>query len=155
MNNLPPNLKIELTLSSVGFNGADLDSLTPDFEADQNVLRGLKWFPCANGPETWVLLFSVALPLQPFFNKFMELLAEDVYVWAKDRLVPFFKQRPNNSGALTIELDSVVIYSDSPLEVLTSPMLGEALLQIDPSTSSEWRLEYSAEADEILVFPEN
>ena len=155
MDNLPSDLKIQLTLSSVGFNGADLDCLAPDFESDQNVSRSLKWFPCVTGPETWVLLFSVALPLQPFLKKFMELLAEDVYAWAKDRLEPFFKRRPNNSGSLTIELDSVVIYSESPLEVLTSPMLRDALLQIDPSTSSEWRLEYSAEADEILVFPEN
>lgn len=155
MNNLPSDLKIQLTLSSVGFNGADLDCLTPDFEADQNVSRSLKWFPSVTGPETWTLLIAVAIPLKPFFNKFMELLAEDVYAWAKNRLTPFFKQRPNNFGTLTIELDSVVIYSESPLEVLTSPRLRDALLQIDPSTSSEWRLEYSAEADEILVFPEN
>lgn len=154
MSSQPVNPSIQLTLSSVGFKGADLDSLAPDFETDYDVSRSLKWFPSFTGPETWLLILVAAIPLKAFVDKFGELLAEDVYAWAKGRLSPFFKKRPNSHGTLVIELESVVIYSDSPIEVLTSQEFVNILALVDATISSEWRIEYVPATNTLSVSPE-
>ena len=145
---------IQLTLSSAGFKGTDLDSLAPDFETDYDVSRSLKWFPSVTGPETWLLIIAAAIPLKAFVDEFGKLLAKDVHAWVKNRFLPFFKKRPNNHGTLVIQLESVVIYSDSPLEVLTSQDLVNVLTLVDATISLEWRIEYAPATNTLSVTPE-
>jgi hypothetical protein len=135
------NVKIELLLSSVGFRGSDLDSLAPPFETEHDTRIGLKWYPSATGPDTWTIVLTVVgVPAALFAKKFAELLATDIYNWAKDSLRGFFSKRPHNSGMLEIKLDDVYIYSLSPLDVLTARDLVPALLAVELKQSKEWEI---------------
>lgn len=144
---------IKLTLSSVGFKGADLDTLMPDFSTERDVLVGLRWFPCASGPETWTLVIAASLPLAAFLKKFGELLATDLYGWAKTKLGDFFSTKPNNHGRLVIELETVTVHSDSPVEVLRCDDLASKLATIDLSCSRDWEIVYDPETGLISVKP--
>ena len=146
---------IKLTLSSVGFKGADLDTLVPDFSTERDVLVGLRWFPCASGPETWTLVIAASLPLAAFLKKFGDLLATDLYGWAKTKLEDFFSTKPNNHGKLVIELESVTVHSDSPVEVLSCDKLASTLATIDLSCATDWEVVYDPETSLISVKPLN
>ena len=146
---------IKLTLSSVGFKGADLDKLMPDFSTERDVLVGLRWFPSATGPETWTLVIAASLPLAAFLKKFGDLLATDLYGWAKTKLGDFFTARPNNHGRLVIELETATLHSDSPVEVLSCNKLVQTLATIDLSCATDWEVVYDPQTSLISVKPLN
>jgi hypothetical protein len=137
----------------VAFKGADLDGLIPDFSTERDVSVGLKWFPCATGPETWTLVVAASLPLAAFLKKFGDLLAADLYTWVKSKLGEFFSQRPNSQGFLVIELESVVLRSASPVEVLSCDELVATLATIDLSSSTDWEIIYDSETCSISFKP--
>lgn len=145
--------RIALLLSSTAFNGQDVDFLLPPFSTDYDTTVGLKWYPSATGPETWTLAIAAGISLAAFLKKFSELLATDIYSWAKTSLKQFFSDRPHNHGTLTIELDGLTLLSHQPVEVLASVDLLAALATIDPSIAKVWEIEYDASIDTISVKP--
>jgi len=147
-NELP---RISLLLSSVGFKGNDIDALLPPFATDYETTVGLKWFPCATGPETWVLEIVKHIPIAVFVSKLAELIAADVYSWLKTTLKDFFADRPNNFGSLVLELEGVTVVSNQPIEVLTSTQLATVLIQIDSEVSKVWEITYDESTDTLSV----
>jgi len=152
---LPTYLRIELLLSTAGFRGRDLEDIRPDFETERDVSVGLKWYPSATGPETWTLAVAVGVPLAVFLNKFGDLLAADLYAWAKKKLAPFFASRTYPSGFLHIELGDIEFHCSHPLEALSSTEFIALLKQADPSKAKEWHLEYDEAARTFTVRPED
>ncbi|MBL5976310.1 hypothetical protein JAO85_03410 [Comamonas sp. NyZ500] len=148
------SVKIELLLSSVGFRGSDLDSLSPPFETEYDTRIGLKWYPSATGPDTWtIVLTAVGIPSALFAKKFAELLATDIYNWAKDSLKRFFANKPHNSGMLELKLDDVHLYSLTPLEVLTSSDLVPILQGTDLTLAKEWEILVDPSSGKITLRP--
>ena len=145
--------RIALLLSSAGFKGQDLDLLLPPFSTDYDTTVGLKWYPSATGPETWTLAIAAGISLAAFLKKFSDLLATDIYNWAKTCLKEFFSDRPHNHGSLVIELDGITLLSHQPIEVLASVDLLATLATIDPSLAKVWEIEYDVRTDTTSVKP--
>lgn len=145
--------RMMLLLSSVGFRGGDLDSLHPSFATERDVSVGLRWYPCATGPDSWTLAIAIGLPIAAFLKKFGELVAADLYDWSKEKLAAFFATRPHHAGFLHIELGDVEIYCWHPIEVIESKELLELLKQVDPSKAKVWHLEYIAADGRFTVSP--
>lgn len=53
------NHTIELRLNSLGFNSDDVGEALPDFMADRDTLVGLTWYPCAEGPQSFLLVVTI------------------------------------------------------------------------------------------------
>ncbi|MBA2239215.1 MAG: hypothetical protein H0W24_11030 [Lysobacter sp.] len=148
------DVKIELLLSSVGFRGSDLEGLSPPFETEYDTRIGLKWYASATGPDTWAIIITVVgVPAALFAKKFAELLATDIYNWAKGALKRFFSEKPHNSGMLEIKLDDVYIYSLSPLDVLTSSELVPVLLATHLTKAKEWEIFIDPDTRQITLRP--
>lgn len=145
---------IRLTLSTAGFKGADLDEVMPDFQTERDVSVALKWFPSATGPETWTLVIAAGMSLGGFLQKFGELIAEDIHSWSKKNLKSFFKKRPNNHGTLVIDLESITIYSDTPIETIESGDLISVLSSIDPTEASSWTIDYNPTTGKLTISPD-
>jgi hypothetical protein len=152
MDNIP--YKIELKLSSSGFTGSDVQELLPLSRIDRKTLVGLKWYPCAEGPERFVLIVTIVSAFGVVGKVFLQELSKDLYSWIKTKVQPLLKRKNQPYGFMRLKFNDVDIEfwtdgGDEWLALLES--LPTIIASVDLSESNE--LVIDKEDDEFIVRP--
>jgi len=140
-----PRHEIQLKLNSSGYSGCDLNGILPQFAIDRKTIVGLTYYPCAEGPERFVLLVTIAALVGTVARVFIEEFARDLYVWMKASLLALFRKKNAPYGVLLVVFEDIELefrceFNDGDwLNVLKN--LPQLIYATRQDVSKDWEIE--------------